>query len=454
MHQDPPVIRTLNTLPPAWDRSGIFVANLFSLFFGNRGQTQDLCSEVGRLETYGGRLVPVIELMFQGPEPGLVVLEQEPDRELFAYFTEELQLQLPAMAVLPHQHYESLAADRPDPHIAGPLLERLQQISSGWIDGFVTDESLQFLARQSGHQTLNTRQGSYEGNHKVMLHHHLTACDLPTFTTHLASTLSEIDRARAELRRAGYPRAVIKTAIGASGVGLWQLPTAGTATNLPEYCFHEGACLVQGWLDDQIADVSKVHSPSVQLFVRPEAIHLYDVTDQILGIDSVHEGNMSPPGWLISDPDTYEELMHQAATVGSWLHGRGYRGTASIDFHVADRTGGREVRVCEVNARVTGATYPALLARHLAPGQAWLMRNLRFDPGLPPAQLLALLAQADLLFKPGGTRQVLPINFNVHPQEGVTKGQFLCLAPTIEDAAALLHQAGAVLPVTDTFDRD
>ena len=66
MYQDPPVIRTLNTLPPAWDRSGIFVANLFSLFFGNENQTRDLCAEVGRLETYGGRLIPILGLMFKG----------------------------------------------------------------------------------------------------------------------------------------------------------------------------------------------------------------------------------------------------------------------------------------------------------------------------------------------------------------------------------------------------
>ncbi len=454
MHQDPPVIRTLNTLPPAWDRSGVFVANLFSLFFGNRRQTDDLCAEVGRLETYGGRLVPVLGLMFQGSAPNVVVLEQEPDRRLFDYFTGELKLVLPDMAVLPHRDYEKLAHQPGDPAVAQSLVERLARLPSGWIDGFVTDESLQFLANKSGHETLNTRQGSYDGNNKVMLHHHLVDTHLPTFTTHLASSLGEIDQARERLRHAGYDRAVIKTAIGASGVGLWQMPTDGAGADIPEYCFHEGACLVQGWLDDKIGDVTKVHSPSVQLFVRPESVHLYDLTDQILGVDSVHEGNMSPPAWALADPDTYEELMRQAASVGHWLHGRGYRGTASIDFHVADRTGGREVRVCEVNARVTGATYPALLARHLAPGQAWLMRNLRFDPGIPPARLLELLDDAGLLFKAGGTRQVLPINFNVHPEEGVTKGQFLCVAPTIEDAATLLRDTGSTLPVTDSFDRD
>lgn len=454
MFLDPPVIRTFSTLPPAWDQSGVFVANLFSLFFGNARQTQDLCTEVGRLETYGGRLVPILGLLFQGESPNLVVLEQEPDRRLFDYFTDVLGLTLPTMAVLPHHQYEQLAQPDADSSSGAALLARLRTMPPGWVDGFVTDDALQFLARESGHRTLNTRQGSYEGNHKVMLHHHLTASDLPIFTTHLANNLDQVEQALAQLRHAGYDRAVIKTAIGASGVGLWQLPTTGPAADLPDYCFHEGACLVQGWLDDRTPDVRRVHSPSVQLFVRPEAVHLYDLTDQILGTDSVHEGNLSPPRWVQEDPDTEEELMRQAAIVGSWLHGRGYRGTASIDFHVADRTGGREVRVCEVNARVTGATYPALLARHLAPGQAWLMRNVRFDPGIPPAALLDQLDQAGLLFHPGETHQVLPINFNVHPDEGVTKGQFLCLGSSTDEASEILRQACAPLPTTDTFDRD
>jgi hypothetical protein len=207
-------------------------------------------------------------------------------------------------------------------------------------------------------------------------------------------------------------------------------------------------------LDGQIADVVSVHSPSVQLFVRPEAVHLYDLTDQILSPDSVHEGNMSPPPWLARDPGTREEIMRQAECVGRWLHGQGYRGTASVDFHVALRRGGPEVRVCEVNARVTGATYPALLARQFQPEGAWLMRNLRFDPALGPGPLLKHLTRHRLLYHAGSSSGVLPINFNILPGTGVIKGQFLCLAPQLEETKALLQRAREALPVAETFARD
>ncbi len=454
MFQEPPVIQTFNTLPPAWDRPGMFVANLFSLFFGNANQTKDLCTEVGKLETYGGRLVPILGLMFNGKGANTVVLEQEPDRRLFEYFSDRLGLSLPQIAVLNHRDYERLSGSSTEFGAATDLIRSLKEHPKCWLDGFVTDAALDVIAKASGHTTLNSREGSYEGNHKVKLHQHLEACGLPTFASHLATNRDQINHAREQLSYSGYDRAVIKTAIGASGVGLWQIPTRGDAKDVPDYCFHEGPCLVQGWLDDKIADVQAVYSPSVQLFVRPEAVHLYDLTDQILSADSIHEGNQSPPPWVEDDPATKDQLLRQAAIVGQWLHGRGYRGTASIDFHVADRTGGREVRVCEVNARVTGATYPALLARHFALGKAWLMRNLRFEPAVDPGEVLSRLEKAGLLFQTEDDQNVLPINFNAVAGGKLSKGQFLCIGPDAETTFSLLERTCAALSTKEGFDRD
>ena len=75
------------------------------------------------------------------------------------------------------------------------------------------------------------------------------------------------------------------------------------------------------------------------------------------------------------------------------------------------RDGRTEVVVCEVNARVTGATYPSLLARHFLPQRAWLMRNFAFAPRLTCAEALAALDDAGLLFTPGRDEGLLPINF-------------------------------------------
>ena len=77
-------------------------------------------------------------------------------------------------------------------------------------------------------------------------------------------------------------------------------------------------------------------------------------------------------------PDLAAELFRQGGIAGQWLHAQGYRGTASADFLVAtmEDPGAFQAYVCEVNARLTGATYPSMLARHFLPRGAWLMRNL------------------------------------------------------------------------------
>lgn len=454
-----PVLAAPGSLPPAWEHSGVFVANLLSLFFGNREQTAALCREVGRLETYGGRLLPVLGLLYQGEGPNLVLLEAEPDDTLQHYFRDDLGLAVPEIGVLPHEDYLVFAAKPSSPTDAMRIaIDRIRDRvrADAKLDGFVTDEALEIIAREAGVATVNHLQGSYHGNHKVELHEHLVAHDLPVFDTHLALKPSAMSRALRDLATQGYSRAAVKSAIGASGIGIWQLSTADpepTAT-VPDFAFSDGPCLVQGWIDPAHADVEAVHSPSAQLMVRDESVHLYDLTDQILSDQSVHQGNMAPPQWLWQDDASREELLHQSAVVGRWLHGCGYRGTASIDFHVADRADRREIRVCEVNARVTGATYPALLARHFNPQGAWLMRNVRIKPSTPPVELLRALDRAGLLYRPGQDKPLLPINFNTDESGRVVKGQFLSLAPDPDSAHDQLQALHDHLPMAESFDRD
>ncbi|MCB1089114.1 MAG: hypothetical protein KDM63_18910, partial [Verrucomicrobiae bacterium] len=72
-----PVIASPGTLPPFWDRNAVFIANLLGLFFGNEEETRLLSEEVGEVDSYGGRLIPIIDLLFAGPGKNLLVLERE-----------------------------------------------------------------------------------------------------------------------------------------------------------------------------------------------------------------------------------------------------------------------------------------------------------------------------------------------------------------------------------------
>ena len=74
----PRFIDTHGQLPLLWPRRVIFFANLLALFFGNEEQTRVLCKEVGELDSYSGRLIPVLNLLFSGTDNVLVV-ERLPD---------------------------------------------------------------------------------------------------------------------------------------------------------------------------------------------------------------------------------------------------------------------------------------------------------------------------------------------------------------------------------------
>jgi len=442
------------TLPEFWDRQVIFMANLLGLFFGNDLETEALREQVGPLETYGGRLVPVLGLLFHGDGPNLLVLERPPVAALLDYFREELRLPLPEIAVLPYESYPALTRREcdTDPQLAA-LLDRLQQHSAPWMRGYVTDEALTRLAAWMGKQTISSLEADRAGNNKLQLHQHLEQCGLPVFDTEFAESPSDVPSCLASLRRRGYKRAAVKAQIGASGIGILRLETH-RAEPVPDYLFHEGPCLVQGWLDGQVDGVRLIGSPSVQLFLDDTSVSLYDLTDQILSERSVHEGNASPVPYLIEDEAARAEILHQAEIAGRWLHEQDYRGTTSADFHVIDRGGRREVRMCEVNARVTGATYPAVLARHFLPEGAWLMRNVRFNGSLDGEALLSGLRKAEVLFQGGRSTGVLPINLNTDAEGRVLKGQFLCLGGSTEETWEQLRRARQVLPAKGEFDRD
>jgi hypothetical protein len=190
------------------------------------------------------------------------------------------------------------------------------------------------------------------------------------------------------------------------------------------------------------------------MFLDDKTVSLYDITEQILNEESVHEGNLSPPSYFSQGDCIYEELLRQAATAGSWLHDQGYRGTASVDFLVIDRRGTAEVRVCEINARVTGATYPSVIARHFLPHDAWLMRNIRFIKPLRDANLLKTLDQRGYLYRPDLQEGVLPVNFNLDEESGVQKGQFLCLGKNVDDCLNMFKRIESILPLSWYYDRD
>lgn len=454
----PLVVHTHGYTPRLWrDRSAVFIANLMAMFFGNERETELLQQEIRGADSYGARLLPIMGLLFRGGN-NVLVLEREPDAVLSAYFRDDLGLPLPDVRVMTHAEYlalsEALRSGRELPCAALRLALRLHPSTT--LDAFVTDDTVVALARHLHKETLSTPRGSKDGNNKLMLHQHLEKAGLPVFETRLAENAGDVRRYLQELARLGYDQAVVKSQIGASGVGLMKMTTAEADVIVPDLFFHEGACMVQGWVRNGLHDVTQIHSPSVQMFLNEESVYLYDLTEQILSDESVHQGNESPPSYLGAFPGLMEELFRQAGVAGQWLHDQGYRGTASVDFLVAalEKPGACRVYACEINARVTGATYPSVLARHYLPRGGWLMRNLKMNTPLSGAEVLRHLQDHDHLFHPRLERGILPINFNLSTDGLVDKGQFLCLGANSVECHEMLRRAEEDLPIDWEYVRD
>ncbi len=445
--------------PSYWNRNVAFIANLLGMFFGNAEETRMLEDTVGEVDSYGGRLLPILNLIFAGDGNNLLALERAPDDYLAEFFAETAGLSLPDVAILPHRDYVRIGhGEVPENEDVAQLLADVADLPVSHLDGYVTDGTLSGLADALGKRTCSTIAGSRYGNNKYLLHCFLESTGLPVPPTEIAEKPADVGGCLESLKMAGFESGVIKAPMGASGIGLIKMESLDDCQDagfeVPDHFFTEGPCLIQGWLAPGSDGITGIRSPSVQLFLDDVSVSLYDLTEQILSGDSVHEGNESPPPYLGDLPGCRDELLRQAGMAAQWLHQQGYRGTASVDFLVAEHEGGRStVYVCEINARVTGATYPSVLARHFMPDGCWLLRNLRFDESVSGKEILDLLSDSEDLFVPNQSEYgVFPVNFNFDSNGLINKGQFLCLAPSSLGNKRLLRMAELDLPCR--FDRD
>lgn len=443
-------------LPHFWNREAIFFANIFSLFFGNNEQLKVLEREICGAPTYGGRLLPILNLLFRKGQ-NLIFLESLPDKALLEYIRDRLGLTLPEIEILCRRDYTSLKENIVKNNLDGveKFVNKVRSHSAQWLDGYATEETLYAIADTTGKSTISSFEGSKKGNNKLLLHHYLIEKSLPVFDTVFASSPDDVTPCFEVLRKKGYKRAVLKSQIGASGCGLLVYDIYnGRKNNFPDYLFFEGPCLVQGWMDDDVAGIKRFGSPSVQMFLNEKEISLFDLTEQFLSDKSVHEGNIAPPPYIKNRPDLRDELLSQAAEAGRWLHTQGYRGTAGVDFLVVEKNKKIKVIVNEINARITGATYPAVLARHFLPHGIWIMRNLAFQIPMQGSQIIAKLDCKKLLFEKNSEKGIFPFNFNIDEHGNVYKGQFLFLAPEVEECKCLVTQIQTVFPLIVKFDRD
>lgn len=444
-----PVHTRLGELPALWRHSALFFGDLYAIFYGEPEKTRQLQESVAGFFGYGGRLIPIVDLLYGGGN-NVLILHEEADHATLDYFSQRLGLSLPTMEMLDHNEYDSFhegLGDRQD------LFEFLKDHPAGCIDGYVTDPYLERIARRLEKPVVNSYQESKNANDKVLLHRFMEQADLPAFDGG-EITPDDLNGCLDDLKAKGYRQAVVRSSLGASGFGVATVELDTGPTCLPRHLLAEKCLLVQGWIEPGVLGITHVTSPSVQFFIDDTRATLFDLTGQLLQNASIHEGNVAPPVDLPQSDGVKAEILAQSEKVVAWVAATGYRGTGSIDYLVYEQNGQAKVTVCEVNARVTGATYPSFLARHFLPERAWLMRNFRFDSQMTCGEIIGALDKAGTLFLPGKSRGVLPINFIRDENGRVAKCQLLFLNATPEACVEMVAPSLSCLPMATRPDRD
>ena len=82
------------------------------------------------------------------------------------------------------------------------------------------------------------------------------------------------------------------------------------------------------------------------------------------------------------------------------------------------------------------------------------MRNLALPQAMAAGDLLDLLERSGGLYAKGASSGCIPVNFNTDPDGQVVKGQFLFLAPSVEEVATQLGDLVALPEIDLHYDRD
>lgn len=443
----------IRTLPDLWDQSAVFFANLECIFFGDPEKTREIVDNVTGFHGYGSRLIPILGLLFRGNE-NLLLLQELPEKATVEYFSQGLGLQIPDI------HLVDI------PYQCGPgrirfneeVKERITASKARFLDGYVTDPYLEEVAQELGKELINTYKACRDANDKVLLNSFLKNAGLPVFDGGETVIGKDYEARLQELKKMGYGRAAVRASLGASGFGMFiaDLEELNPAKH-PIHLFPEGKVLVQGWIEDGRLGASEIFSPSVQFFCGNNGeVVLFDVTDQLLSKSSIHEGNLSPPINIDPASQVYEEMLQQAGRVATWISSTGYKGTGSVDFLVFKKNGKPMVHVCEVNARVTGATYPSLVALRFNPAGAWLMRNMLFGPCMDGPGFMGYLNKKGILFFPGAKEGIVPLNIIEDKDGMVSKCQLLFLGESQQHCLKMIEEFPSLLPAECKYgyDRD
>ena len=219
-----------------------------------------------------------------------------------------------------------------------------------------------------------------------------------------------------ELKNQGFKKVVLKKERSISGFSVFVIEKEGDFSQCLKDNFSEQKSFV---LEGFIEDVK--YSPNFQYFITENNVEFIVATDQLLEKDGVsYSGNLYP-SFLIKKPAIWKTINEMSEKICDYLQRKRCFGLAGIDYIV---TGQGKVYSTEVNARLNGSTFPALIAEKLF-GEGvnihWLFKTFHFKS----TSFENLFNKFKYFIKKRGEIGILPVGVDL--LESMSEGQFMII---------------------------
>jgi len=225
------------------------------------------------------------------------------------------------------------------------FIEKLKSYHFKKIVPFFVNNDMQELSKILDIPLSVSQDIFIHANDKLLLKKYLIQAQLPTIDGDFTS-----DKEILKKYFLSPERYLFKDPLWVSGYGFWD-NTENTFEELE----------ANYWGKELIIEkfIQKESSPSVQFFISEDKSIgiIFWITDQILENGKIYLWNKSPSQYV--GTKIQDTLISQSKKIIEYITKIGYNGFWGIDF-IVDTSG--EVYATEVNARFTGATYPAITA--------------------------------------------------------------------------------------------
>ncbi|MBU2037027.1 ATP-grasp domain-containing protein [Patescibacteria group bacterium] len=284
-----------------------------------------------------------------------------------------------------------------------PLIKKLKQEKFNFLFPFIESWDTGTLAQKINAFLFRSADLTDWINNKSNYKQVLKELELPTIPGY-QTNLEKAERHFKELKKLGFKKVVLKKERSVSGFGIFVIEKEEDFSPCLKDNFSEQKSFV---LEGFIENVE--YRPNFQYFITENNIEFIIATDQLLEKDEVsYYGNLYP-SFLAKKPAVWKTINEISEKICDYLQAKRIFGLAGIDYIVTKQG---KVYSTEVNARINGSTFPALIIEKLFGNEKICWKFFTFN--VKPMSFREFIGKSRKVFiKKKGDFGIFPIGADV-----------------------------------------